>query len=823
MTNLTFIIPDYLGLELLKKNLPSVIAEALAGDQLIISHDGPLTEEQKENYQAYFQTLNKDLKQKKIDFLFICQKENLRFAKHVNEIIKSVKYDFFFLLNNDVRLTKGARDNLLKTIKTDEKIFAVTAKEVDSSTKEPAGRNLLWWQRGRFWHSKDKNLEEKGQTAWACGGSSLYRKKIWQALAGFDDLYYPAYWEDIDLSFRAKKKGYQIIYQPQAVVIHEHETTNRQAFGEEKMKTMSWNNGSRFAWKNSRWQQKLSFLLYYPYWLFKQFPAYKWWLVILLTALILRLANLGEVPPGLTVDEAAIAYNGYSIWVQRRDEWLNRLPISFRSYGDYKAPLPIYLNGFFTALGGLNPTAIRLPFVLANVFSLYFFMKIIDLLWREKTPKSKTYAAVAGLFMSLTPWHFHYGRLGFENNFALLFITAGIYFLLSQIKMTRTKRGQLFSQQWLSGRFLLAGISLALALYSYHSSKVFLPGLLFFLLIFYRHYWQKNWRLCFIPLVLSLILISPLLKDSFFGQGLTRANSSYLFDQQYDGREKLLLMVQGLSSHLTGKFLIGGQLNAVEINNLESLNMRHGDNHFGVLNLPLLFLITLSLINYVRFSIVRKEYQEIYLWGLVWIILGLFSASLTTQIPHSNQALLALPGFIILATLGLSTWNFSWQKNQQFSSSLKLLLIFCVCLSFLLYHRHYYQVFSSSASTENYLEKKQASYLFAQNLLEAFALTKTMEKEKEEIIVAVDFEHPYLYALLARKTKPVLYQSGSLSERYVFIETKANLGHLERNKRLIVVTPNKIENQEHFDRTKPLKIFYDLNKEPNLYLYESFE
>ena len=84
-----------------------------------------------------------------------------------------------------------------------------------------------------------------------CGGSGIFATAIWRRLGGFDSRYYPAYWEDIDLSFQAQKMGYRVWYQPQAVVDHMHQTTNENVFGVEKIQQMSWRSGSRFAWKHA--------------------------------------------------------------------------------------------------------------------------------------------------------------------------------------------------------------------------------------------------------------------------------------------------------------------------------------------------------------------------------------------------------------------------------------------------------------------------------------------------------------------------------------------------------------------------------------------
>jgi len=81
-----------------------------------------------------------------------------------------------------------------------------------------------------------------------------------------DPLYQPAYWEDIDLSWRAREKfGYQILFEPQSQVWHNHETTNVSVFGQRKMELMALRNQILFVWKNIRGQQLLEHWLWLPY------------------------------------------------------------------------------------------------------------------------------------------------------------------------------------------------------------------------------------------------------------------------------------------------------------------------------------------------------------------------------------------------------------------------------------------------------------------------------------------------------------------------------------------------------------------------------
>src|SRR6185369_2916465 len=92
--------------------------------------------------------------------------------------------------------------------------------------------------------------------------------------------------------------------------------------------------------------------------------------LVLFVAAFLRLYKLGSLPVGLTWDEAAIGYNAYGIQTVHRDEWLSKMPISFKSFGDYKAAAAIYLVAVSTMLLGLTEFAIRFPMAIAGIVTV---------------------------------------------------------------------------------------------------------------------------------------------------------------------------------------------------------------------------------------------------------------------------------------------------------------------------------------------------------------------------------------------------------------------------------------------------------------------
>ena len=133
-------------------------------------------------------------------------------------------------------------------------------------------------------------------------------------------------------------------------------------------------------------------------------------LAIFLISLILRL-YLSSYPP-LLWDEASLGYNAYSILKTGRDEYGKLLPLIFKSFGDYKPGLYVYLSAPFIAILGLNQLAVRLPSILLGSLTPIFLYLLITAL----NPKKKKLATISALLLAVTPFHIHFSRGAWETN-----------------------------------------------------------------------------------------------------------------------------------------------------------------------------------------------------------------------------------------------------------------------------------------------------------------------------------------------------------------------------------------------------------------------
>ncbi len=179
-----------------------------------------------------------------------------------NKAITTIHTDLFLLLNNDVSLHPHTLPQLQSHF-SNPNLFAVGAQEKLPST-QTRGQSTGYFHRGLL-HHQAATSQTAGPTLWVFGASGMFRRHIWLQLRGFDPLFRPAYWEDIDISYRAWKAGFTCLFDPQAIVSHQTEQSMTKALGSFKF-TYSYKNQLLFFWKNvTDFPLFLSHLLWLPY------------------------------------------------------------------------------------------------------------------------------------------------------------------------------------------------------------------------------------------------------------------------------------------------------------------------------------------------------------------------------------------------------------------------------------------------------------------------------------------------------------------------------------------------------------------------------
>jgi GT2 family glycosyltransferase len=223
------VIPNWRGRKLLEKNLPSVLMTK--PDEVIVIDDASPDDSN--------EFLEKNYPQVKI----IKHQKNLGFAAGCNSGVQAARGEIVILLNLDVVPEKDALEKVLPNF-NDGKVFAVSFNEPQWSWAK------ILWQKGTIEHQPGAKTKRTHLSAWANGGSAAFRKSIWEKLGGFDSLYHPFYWEDIDLSYRVWKRGYKVLWEPKAIVHHQHEAIIGKHFSKKEISFISERNRLLFIWKN---------------------------------------------------------------------------------------------------------------------------------------------------------------------------------------------------------------------------------------------------------------------------------------------------------------------------------------------------------------------------------------------------------------------------------------------------------------------------------------------------------------------------------------------------------------------------------------------
>ncbi len=242
----SIVIPNFNGVRLLSKNLPKVLTAAKDyshNTEIIIVDDGST-----DNSVEILKTLMTSQNDKNIKL--ITKKKNNGFSSACNLGVKKASGEILVLLNSDIWPEKDFLTYLIPHF-SDPQVFAAGCldKSWENGQETERGRGIGEFKNGFLIHARgDIN---KTNTLWASGGSSAFDRKKWLELGGFDENFNPFYWEDIDLSYRAQKKGYAVLFEPKAIVHHNHqEGAIKSRYSESQIKTISYRNQFIFVWKN---------------------------------------------------------------------------------------------------------------------------------------------------------------------------------------------------------------------------------------------------------------------------------------------------------------------------------------------------------------------------------------------------------------------------------------------------------------------------------------------------------------------------------------------------------------------------------------------
>jgi GT2 family glycosyltransferase len=226
VAGLSIVVPNWNGRALLEKFLPSLIESARAFEaacgqptEILIADDAS-SDDSKEWLRAHWPEVR-----------FESSPRQRGFAPTANRGLGAARFSLVYLVNNDVALTAATLPPLAAHFR-DPRVFAVTGNAYDFATGVLRGAG----QRGRFRrgflgvHSRFFVSDPTVQmlpliTLYGTGGSSLFDREKFLALGGFEETMAPYGWEDVELSLRAWKQGFEVRYEPRSAIWHQFSST----------------------------------------------------------------------------------------------------------------------------------------------------------------------------------------------------------------------------------------------------------------------------------------------------------------------------------------------------------------------------------------------------------------------------------------------------------------------------------------------------------------------------------------------------------------------------------------------------------------------
>ncbi len=221
MKPIAVIILNWNGEKLLREFLPSVIAHTPTDIADVIVVDNGSSDDSLSVMRNEFPSV------KLIEF-----PENLGFAEGYNQALKATNYEYTVLLNSDVAVDDDWLTPMYDYMASHKNVGACQPKILsyaDKSKFEYAGaaggyldRNGYPYCRGRIFDSIETDsgqYDDITSIFWASGAAFMVRTELYLKAGGLDASFF-AHMEEIDLCWRIRLMGYDIVAVPQAHVYH---------------------------------------------------------------------------------------------------------------------------------------------------------------------------------------------------------------------------------------------------------------------------------------------------------------------------------------------------------------------------------------------------------------------------------------------------------------------------------------------------------------------------------------------------------------------------------------------------------------------------
>ncbi|QQG43516.1 MAG: glycosyltransferase family 39 protein [Candidatus Daviesbacteria bacterium] len=425
-------------------------------------------------------------------------------------------------------------------------------------------------------------------------------------------------------------------------------------------------------------------------------------LVSLILAITLRVYQLDKVPVELFGDELDVGYQAYSILKTGQDLYGQKLPVFFHSLSEYRAPLFLYSAVPTIGLFGLNEWGVRIPAAFWGILGIGGLFFLAKHLFGEKI------GLFAALILTISPWHIHFSRAGFEVTMLLAFLIWATFLFLKGVK----------NYLW----FYFSAILFALTPYIYSTATLFMPLLVLMLVYLYRNELFKNLPKYLLAGLIFLVVLAPYGSNWLSGTAGARFNLISIFSEQSlkdqvqlaQQNENLPFNLEKVFHNKPVVYLQVFTLNYLRAFSPEFLFL-NGDPNFrqSVHGMGQFYFYELiPLIAGIWFLLYKKEKEKWVVFG--WLLISPIPAALTFDGGfHATRNFLMLAPLSILIGWGIN--DLLAKINQgSFRRYLALGLIILGIVNFTFFlHRYFEHYPKESWRAWNFGFKEPMQYLAA--------------------------------------------------------------------------------------------------------------
>ncbi len=187
----------------------------------------------------------------------LARAENGGFARALASGIDAARHELVFAMNPDVRVRRGFLDPLVACL-SDPDVAAVVPRVLLGGDEDKIESLTEIVVRDGLFELRQRGLEpasgggalRMGAVAFPIGGASLFAKADFLGTGGFDPLFEPFYWEDVDWGWRLWRAGRRVVYQPDSLVEHHHRGTIGRLIEHDVVRAAIERNRLLFAWKH---------------------------------------------------------------------------------------------------------------------------------------------------------------------------------------------------------------------------------------------------------------------------------------------------------------------------------------------------------------------------------------------------------------------------------------------------------------------------------------------------------------------------------------------------------------------------------------------